>query len=74
MDTKQITVTYILTEEQAERLEQITETWNSTRTGSTPTTPEELFKFMMGLGSRHTINEKMDFFEEYAKRTAERKG
>ena len=74
MDTKQITVTYILTEEQAERLEQITETWNSASTDSTPTTPEELFKFMMELGSLHTINKKMDFFEEYAKRMAERKG
>ena len=69
MNTKQITVTYTLTEEQTERLEKITETWNAAdKTDDTPSTPEGLFAFMMELGSFHAINKKMDFFEEYANR------
>ena len=74
MNAKKITVTYILTEEQTERLEKITETWNSTNKASdTPSTPEGLFEFMMELGSLHTINKKMDFFEEYANRMAKKR-
>ena len=73
MDIKKITVTYILTEEQATRLEKLTETWNTAnKTNEIPSTPEGLFEFMMELGSLHTINKKLDFFEEYAARMAKR--
>ena len=59
MNAKQITVTYILTEEQTERLEKITKAWNAANEASnTPSTPEGLFEFMMELGSLHTINQK----------------
>ena len=70
MNDKQITVTYTLTEEQATRLEKLTETWNAATDNEPPSTPKGLFEFMMELGSLHTINKKLDFFEEYAARMA----
>ena len=70
MNAKKITVTYTLTEEQAKRMEKLTETWNASDKTAYKSTPEGLFKFMMELGSMHDINKKLDYFEEYANRIA----
>ena len=70
MNAKQITVTYILTEEQAERMKKLTEAWNASDKTAYKSTPEGLFAFMMELGSTYDINKKLDFFEEYAARIA----
>lgn len=71
MNTKQITVTYTLTEEQAERMKKLTETWNASNKTHYKSTPEGLFEFMMELGSTHDINKKLDYFEEYANKITE---
>ena len=73
MNAKQITVTYTLTEEQAERMKKLTETWNASDKTSYKSTPEGLFEFMMELGSLHDINKKLDFFEDYVNRMAKMK-
>ena len=73
MNAKQITVTYTLTEEQTERMEKLTETWNASDKTSYKSTPEGLFEFMMQLSSLYDINKKLDFFEEYANRIAKMK-
>ena len=65
MEYKEFTVTYRLNEPAMDRLNKITKTWRST---GRETTPEELFDFIMTVGSVHDIEDKFDFIEKSLER------
>ena len=56
------TVEYRLTEEQQERLKKLTEKYSEY---VQETSPEKVFSFIMGLGSRFDIDDKLKFYGDY---------
>ena len=56
------TVEYRLTEEQQERLKKLTEKYSEY---VQETSPDKVFSFIMGLGSRFDIDDKLKFHEDY---------